>query len=163
MKALILSLCMVFLLPVTALATQDSLEYYDTDTPSDGITEIIQDDVGSGDSGMTEEDVLALLEEYQEDEVTTLYTVSELDTYDVEVASDAEDQTMRDVVTLVFGQYTPRTQTVTEYLSDGSSVTYTEVVSGIAGLDWEWITGAALFALALFSFFKIVGVFLKNG
>lgn len=117
----------------------------------------------SGDSGLTEDDVLAILEEYQEDEVTTLYTVSTLDEYDIEPASDAEEQTMRDVVALVFGEYTPRTQTVTEHLSDGSSVTYTEVVSGVAGLDWEWITGAGLFALAMFSFFKIVGVFLKNG
>jgi len=118
---------------------------------------------GSGDSGLTEDDVLAILEEYHDDEVTTLYTVSTLDEYDIEPASDAEEQTMRDVVALVFGEYIPRTQTVTEHLSDGSSVTYTEVVSGVAGLDWEWITGAGLFALALFSFFKIVGVFLKNG
>lgn len=152
MKTLIVSLFLCLLLPVSALAVQDT----------DSLDAYSYDDVGGG-SGMTEEDMLALLEEYQEEEVTTLYTVSELNDYDVEVASEAEEQTMRDVVSLVFGQYTPRTQTVTEYLSDGSSVTYTEVVPGIAGLDWEWITGAALFALALFSFFKMVGVLLKNG
>ena len=77
--------------------------------------------------------------------------------------ADPEEMTMRDVVVMVLGEYSPRTQTVTQYISDGSSETYTEIVPGVAGMDWAWLSGAALFGLVLFSFFKFVGVLLKNG
>lgn len=158
MKVLILSICLALMLPVTAMAAPDidDSEIYALDP--------IEDVGGSGGSGgLTEEDVLLLLSDLEDNEVKSLYTVAELNEYDIEPAADAEDQTMRDVIVLVLGEYTPRTQTVTEFLSDGSSETYVEVVPGLAGLDWEWIAGAGLFALALLSFFRIVGVFLKNG
>lgn len=91
------------------------------------------------------------------------YTISELNEVDSEIPSDPENQTMKDVVVMVLGEYSPRTQTVTQYLSDGSSESYVEIVPGVAGMDWEWISGAVLFALVLFSFFKFVGVLLRNG
>ena len=65
------------------------------------------------------------------------------------------------LITSPLGPYTPRTQTVTEYLSDGSSVTYTEVVPGLAGLDWPWITSVTLFAMALYCIFRMIGGLLK--
>ena len=144
MKTLFFSLLLCLILPVSALAAQDTDDYYEFD-------------------GLTEEEIIELIEEMNPPEVTTLYRESYLNDSPAMLAEDAEDQTMRDVVVLVLGDYTPRTQTVTEYLSDGTEVTYTEVIPGLAGLDWEWIGGAALFALALFSLFKIVGVFLKHG
>lgn len=105
-------------------------------------------------------------EEYlQEPEVISLmsYAVADLNDPETAVVSDPEDMTMRDVVVMVLGEYSPRTQTVTQYISDGSSETYTEIVPGVAGMDWAWISGAGLFGLVLFSFFKFVGVLLKNG
>lgn len=67
------------------------------------------------------------------------------------------------IIDSLFGAYTPRTQTVTEYLSDGTSVTYQQYVPGVAGMDWSWLAGVGLFGLCLLSFFKIVGGVLKRG
>lgn len=91
------------------------------------------------------------------------YAVMSLNEEDPSPLSDPEDRSMKDVVVMVLGEYSPKTQTVTQYLSDGSSDSYVEIVPGVAGMDWEWIGGAALFALVLFSFFKFVGVLLRNG
>lgn len=75
----------------------------------------------------------------------------------------AADASLSSVVQTLFGTYTPRTQTVTETASDGSSVTYTEYVPGLAGLDWYWLSGVALFGLCLLSFFKLLGGVVKRG
>lgn len=67
------------------------------------------------------------------------------------------------LVTAVLGEYTPRTQTVTTYLFDGTTLMTVEPVPGIAGLDWYWIGGLFLFALVLWSFFRFLGVIFKHG
>ena len=85
------------------------------------------------------------------------YATRSLD--DVETSDDTS--TLPGVVTALFGTYTPRTQTVTEYLSDGSSVTYSEVVPGLAGLDWPWVSSVALFSMALYCVFRLIGGFFK--
>ena len=51
----------------------------------------------------------------------------------------------------IFGEYTPLIDPVT-----GS------VVYGVAGVDWPWIAGVALFGICLISFFKILGVVMKH-
>lgn len=61
----------------------------------------------------------------------------------------------------IFGEYQPQTYTVTTYLPDGSSVTSVEVVPGLAGLDFAWIAGVALFALFLFCLLKLIGGYVK--
>lgn len=57
----------------------------------------------------------------------------------------------------IFGEYQPLTYSVTTYLPDGTSVTSTEVVPGLAGLDWVWISAVGLFALFLFCLMKLLG------
>lgn len=57
----------------------------------------------------------------------------------------------------IFGEYQPHTYSVTTYLPDGSSVTSTEVVPGVAGMDWAWISAVGLFALFLFCLMKLIG------
>ena len=57
----------------------------------------------------------------------------------------------------IFGEYTPVTQTVTTYLSDGTAVQSVEVVPGLAGLDWIWISAVGLFALFLFCLMRLLG------
>ena len=91
------------------------------------------------------------------------YSVSTLNEPEFHASAETEQQTMKDVVVMVLGDYSPKTQTVTQYLSDGSAETYTEIIPGVAGMDWEWISGAALFSMVLLSFLKLVGVLLKNG
>lgn len=66
------------------------------------------------------------------------------------------------VVKSVFGEYHPRTQTVTETRTDGTVLTSVECVPGLAGLDWYWISGVLLFAMVLWSFFRFVGGIFKR-
>lgn len=74
-----------------------------------------------------------------------------------------EDSTgLPGVVKSVFGEYHPRTQTITETLSDGTVLTSTECVPGLAGLDWYWISGVFMFGLILWSFFRFLGGVLKS-
>lgn len=91
------------------------------------------------------------------------YAVMSLNEEDPSPVVDSEERSMKDVVVMVLGEYSPKTQTVTQYLSDGTSDSYVEIVPGVAGMDWEWISGAVMFGIVLFSFFKFVGVLLRNG
>lgn len=61
----------------------------------------------------------------------------------------------------LFGPYTPRTQTVTEYLSDGSVVESQQIVPGLAGLDYAWLTAVSLFGMVSFCVLKLLGGLLK--
>lgn len=65
------------------------------------------------------------------------------------------------VFTDIFGEYTPRMQTVTTYFADGSSVQSVEVVPGLAGLDWVWISAVALFCIVIFCIFRMIGGVVK--
>ena len=56
------------------------------------------------------------------------------------------------VVKSVFGEYHPRTQTVTETRTDGTVLTSVECDPGLAGLDWYWLSGVFMFALVLWSY-----------
>lgn len=67
------------------------------------------------------------------------------------------DTSLLAMVNTLFGDYQPRTQTVTETYPDGSSVTYTEVVDGLGGLDYYWLGGVLIFSIVLISFFKFLG------
>lgn len=66
------------------------------------------------------------------------------------------------VVKSVFGEYHPRTQTVTETRTDGTVLTSVECVPGLAGLDWYWLSGVFMFSLVLWSFFRFIGVVFKR-
>lgn len=74
---------------------------------------------------------------------------------DLDSATD-EREGLAGVVSSIFGTYTPRTYTTTTYI-DGQAVTATEIVPGVAGLDWPWLCGAVLFAIMLFCLFKLLG------
>lgn len=58
---------------------------------------------------------------------------------------------MRDLIVTIFGQYTPVVDPVTG-----------AVVGGFAGVDWPYLAGVLLFALVLYSFFRLLGVVLKR-
>ena len=113
-----------------------------------------------------EEDPLPTYDEYFSDYAASysVMSVADLDDPVSFYSGSGEGQSMKEVIVQVFGEYTPRTQTVTQYLSDGSVLdTATEIVPGVAGMDWQWISGVVLFSVMLFSFLKMVGVLLKNG
>ena len=67
---------------------------------------------------------------------------------------------MKELIVSIFGAYTPVMTTETHVVAD--SVQSVEVVaSGLAGVDWPWLAGVLLFAVFLYSFFRLVGVLLK--
>ena len=82
---------------------------------------------------------------------------------DVEAVQSVDGSTvMADVVVSVLGEYQRKTQTVQEMDSEGNILaTSTEYVPGLAGLDYEWIAGAVLFALFLYGLLRMIGGLLK--
>lgn len=76
---------------------------------------------------------------------------------------DQPNESMSGIVASVFGTYSPKTQTVSQTLDNGTVVTSQEIIPGVAGMDWHWIAGVFLFAVVLWSFFRFLGVIFKHG
>ena len=72
---------------------------------------------------------------------------------------------MKDLVVSIFGQYEPVMSQSAAVVTDADGLSYIEtfdiVASGAAGLDWPWIMGVVLFAIVLWSLFRLLGVFFK--
>lgn len=72
---------------------------------------------------------------------------------------------MKNMIIDLFGSYQP--VTYTEYIpytaADGTAMwdSYEVVASGLAGVDWPWVAGVFLFAIVLYSLFRLLGVFFK--
>ena len=113
-----------------------------TDIPSDGGSAIV-------DSGDTFVSVLS-----SDSPTSRIVTVNP---YEIQEG----DNSLLAMVNSVFGDYQPRTQTVTETYPDGSTVTYTEVIDGLGGLDYYWLGGVLVFCIVLWSFFKFLGGIFK--
>lgn len=76
---------------------------------------------------------------------------------DIVDRADVERTSLLDAVYALFGEYTPRTYVVTTYLDDGTEIQSTEVIPGLAGLDYDWIAGVSVFVLALYCIFRMIG------
>lgn len=63
----------------------------------------------------------------------------------------------------VFGEYVRPTMMEAYQIDENTTASCNVPVSGLAGLDWYWLTGVGLFALTLWSFFRFLGVVLKRG
>lgn len=147
--------------PPVVISEDGSQTQLSSETPADlladpsadtTVSEMSPDDPDTGDDEETAAITFSVL------------SIADLDEAETGVSGSGEEASMRDVIVQVFGEYSPRTQTVTQYLSDGSLLgTTTEIVPGVAGMDWSWISGVLLFALVLASFLKLVGVLLKHG
>lgn len=107
----------------------------------------------------TETEGVELIEEYDMEETVSYAS------YSVVTLDETESETIPDsipaAVEALFGKYTPRTQTVTEYLDDGSEVTYQEYVPGLAGLDWTWLSSVTIFIVFLYCVLRAIGGCLK--
>lgn len=69
---------------------------------------------------------------------------------------------MKNLIIELFGVYTPVTYMEPIYNAAGEFTEMQEVVaSGVAGVDWPWVMGVILFAIVLYSLFRILGVFFK--
>lgn len=72
---------------------------------------------------------------------------------------------MKDLIISIFGVYEPVMSQSAVAVSDVEGAlsieTFDVVASGAAGLDWPWIMGVLLFAIVLWSLFRLLGVFFK--
>lgn len=120
------------------------------------------DEAAPEDTASPLEDIPIFAPDASEDAATyRMFTVVSQDDDETLSPSDGPSA-MADVVVSVLGEYRRKTQTVTEMDSEGNILaTSTEIVPGLAGLDYEWIAGAVLFALFLFSLMKLIGGLLK--
>lgn len=66
---------------------------------------------------------------------------------------------MSEIMTNLFGVYSP---VMTDVYNELGEYVGSTVASGMAGVDWQYIGGVALFAICLISVFKLLGVILKN-
>ena len=73
------------------------------------------------------------------------------------VSFNLDDLTMRSALTAIFGEYTPKTQTVSTYYDGQLLDTSTEYVPGLAGMDMEWIAGVIVFTVLLYCLMKLLG------
>ncbi len=68
---------------------------------------------------------------------------------------------MKDLILTLFGAYEP-VMTVESHVVADVVETVEIVAPGVAGVDWPWLAGVALFAVVLYSFFRLVGVLLRG-
>lgn len=69
---------------------------------------------------------------------------------------------MSNIIYSLFGSYSPVTYTFVEKVWDPVNEAFVDVVSdvvapGLAGVDWPWLAGVALFAIVLYSVFRLIG------
>ena len=97
------------------------------------------------------EDTPPVEEEHQMFTVTTIPEFAR-----AAVESDAGN-TMASIVRDLFGRYTPKVQTVSTYVDGELASAEEQYVPGVAGMDWEWIAGFAVFLLMLYCLFRLLG------
>ena len=72
---------------------------------------------------------------------------------------------MKDLIISLFGTYQPVMSQEFVVLNDPEFGSYTQVIdvvaTGFAGVDWPWVMGVLLFAIVLWSLFRLLGVFFK--
>lgn len=153
-RALLLACTLCLLLITPVYATEESEEMPDVLIPETPAAVSAPDAVP--DPAKAVSPVLSLDTAYR------TFSVSSLDDV-ASVPPDGDSSTMAQVVTKVLGVYERKTMTVQEMDTDGNVLaTSTQYVPGLAGMDWEWIAGAALFGLFLFCVMRLIGGLLKQ-
>lgn len=135
----------------------------DNPVVEDGTTEVAADDEVTenseevSDSDTYTDDGSAVLDGTGTTEVPVIQYGTQTSVRDMIPHSSDYTSSLMGAIFAVFGEYTPRTYMVTTYLDDGTAVTSTEIVPGLAGLDYNWIAGVVLFTLSLFCIFRMIG------
>lgn len=80
----------------------------------------------------------------------------------VESVPDMVSEGLQAAFKTIFGSYEPRYERVTYYSSDGTTYTSMRQVSGIAGLDFEWLATVALYILMFYCFMRVVGMVIQR-
>lgn len=140
------TLCLLLITPVYAVESEDTSDAPTAETPAEG------------DASSPSEAISPVIEM---DTSYRTFSVSSLDNV-ASAPPDGAADTMDQVVVKVLGEYQRRTMTVQEMDTEGNVLaTSTQYVPGLAGLDWEWIAGAALFGLMILCVMRTIGGLLK--
>ena len=75
----------------------------------------------------------------------------------IPVNASVDSGTLPGFLRSMFGEYTPKTQTVSTYFDGQLLGVSTEYVPGIAGMDMEWIASVVLFGVVLYCLFRMLG------
>lgn len=158
---------------------QEKTEVEDLETTTDDLSDNLSPDAslsdpatsdsGSSDS-MPDLDLNAALSESDEEVVVVveentephIYTVS--DERSSAVYSLGLADGLKELMRSIFGEYTPvlTTIAVTETVDNVTTTTLVDAVAeGAAGVDWEYLSGVALFGILLFCLMKLLGGILK--
>lgn len=75
---------------------------------------------------------------------------------------------MSSIIERLFGVYTPVSYPVTEMVWDSVNeqfITITNYItpSGAAGVNWSYVAGVGLFAITLYSLFRLIGGVFSRG
>lgn len=158
---------------------QEQTEVEDFETTTDVLSDNFPSDIplsdpvvpDSGSSGSSpdldlnaalpesDESVTVIIEENTEPHI---YTVSDERSGAVYSLGIAEG--LKDLMRSIFGEYTPvlTTIAVTETVDNVTTTTLVDAVAeGAAGVDWEYLSGVALFGILLFCLMKLLGGILK--
>lgn len=158
---------------------QEQTEVVDFETTTDGLSDDLSSDTplsdpvvpDSGSSGsMPDFDLNVVLPESDEDVVifaednteSHIYAVSDQRSGVVYSLGLAEG--LKDLMRSIFGEYTPvlTTIAVIETVDNVTTTTLVDAVAeGAAGVDWEYLSGVALFGILLFCLMKLLGGILK--
>lgn len=167
---LLVVVTMLYSLCLPAFAVEDTVDPASS-TSAETVTETVTTETVSDDKSVTINVVMpANAETPTEEETTAEDEAAAVEELSPEVAAYATyslDETVVSEASLpaaivaLFGEYQPRTQTVTEFLSDGTEITYQEYVPGFAGLDWTWIASVSIFAMFLYCVLRAIGGCLK--
>ena len=76
---------------------------------------------------------------------------------DIPDEAPADSGTLPGFLRAMFGEYTPKIQTVTTYFDGQPLDVSTEYVPGLAGLDVEWIASVVLFGVVVYCLFRLLG------
>lgn len=92
-----------------------------------------------------------------------VYTITTIPEFALAAMESDADNTMVQVVRDLFGTYSPRVQTVATYVDGELTAVEEQYVPGVAGMDWEWLAGFAVFLLILYCLFRLLGGSVKYG
>jgi len=96
-------------------------------------------------------------------ESSQVFTITTIPEFALAAIEPDADNTMSQAVKALFGTYTPRVQTVATYYNGEQIAVEEQYVPGLAGLDWEWLGGFAVFCLMLYCLFRLLGGSVKYG
>lgn len=92
-----------------------------------------------------------------------VFTITTIPEFALAAIEPDADNTMSQAVKALFGTYTPRVQTVATYYNGEQIAIEEQYVPGVAGLDWEWLGGFAVFCIMLYCLFRLLGGSVKYG